>query len=155
LISHKSYNEGTLYQDAISLKSVETILAKENILPNEIDVLKVGHHGAEDATSEAFLARINPRYAVITGSGNTRHPYQHPDILKRLEKYSKRVFITHQFHNIPEVHQALIKDRRVQGAEVLRPFQDHYYSRQTGNAFSQAPQCALMKKDLYRLKKQG
>lgn len=42
----------------------------------EADVLKVGHHGASTSSSEVFLSRINPQYAVISvGEGNS---YGHP-----------------------------------------------------------------------------
>jgi competence protein ComEC len=44
--------------------------------PGPVDVLKVAHHGSEDAGLDALLARIVPRLAVISvGAGN---PYGHP-----------------------------------------------------------------------------
>ncbi|HEV7400438.1 MAG TPA: ComEC/Rec2 family competence protein [Solirubrobacterales bacterium] len=44
--------------------------------PGPIDVLKVAHHGSEDAGLDSLLDRIVPRLAVISvGAGN---PYGHP-----------------------------------------------------------------------------
>ena len=46
------------------------------IEPGPVDVLKVAHHGSEDAGLGALLDRIRPQLAVISvGSGN---PYGHP-----------------------------------------------------------------------------
>ena len=44
--------------------------------PGPVDVLKVAHHGSEDAGLGALLDRTRPRLAVISvGSGNS---YGHP-----------------------------------------------------------------------------
>ena len=44
--------------------------------PLDAQILKVGHHGSEYATSKAFLARVRPEVAVIeVGKDN---PYGHP-----------------------------------------------------------------------------
>ena len=44
--------------------------------PGPVDVLKVAHHGSEDAGLGALLDRTEPRLAVISvGEGN---PYGHP-----------------------------------------------------------------------------
>jgi competence protein ComEC len=44
--------------------------------PGPVDVLKVAHHGSEDAGLEALLDRIRPKLAVISvGAAN---PFGHP-----------------------------------------------------------------------------
>lgn len=56
---------------------------------NNIDVLKVGHHGSENATSTNLLNVIDPEYAIIQcGLGNSyKHP--HKQVLDRLTEYDK------------------------------------------------------------------
>jgi competence protein ComEC len=44
--------------------------------PGPIDVLKVAHHGSDDAGLGALLERIRPRLAVI--SVGAHNPYGHP-----------------------------------------------------------------------------
>lgn len=58
------------------------------------DLLKVGHHGGATSTSRQFLAKVEPRYAVISvGAGNR---YGHPDhkILDRLSRFQVEVHRT-------------------------------------------------------------
>jgi beta-lactamase superfamily II metal-dependent hydrolase len=58
------------------------------------DVLKVGHHGAQDATTKAFLQRIQPKIAVVcVNQGNVRG-YPAPEVLRRLRAFGARVFVT-------------------------------------------------------------
>lgn len=52
------------------------------------DVLKAGHHGSRTATSEAFLKRVAPAYAVLTcGKGNS-YGHPHKETLQLLEKHN-------------------------------------------------------------------
>lgn len=56
------------------------------------DVLKVGHHGSETSTGEAFLAAVDPQVAVI--QVGQRNRYGHPDqvIVDRLTEKGIRLF---------------------------------------------------------------
>lgn len=77
--------------DAESLSEGE-ILAKQ--LDISANVLKVGHHGSSSSTSQAFLNKVNPQYAVISvGQGNS---YGHPnqDTLTRLSSKGIKTFRT-------------------------------------------------------------
>lgn len=51
----------------------------------QVDLLKVGHHGSRTSTSEAFLKKVNPTYAVITcGTGNS-YGHPHKETLDKLQ----------------------------------------------------------------------
>lgn len=58
------------------------------------DVLKVGHHGSDTSTSQAFLSKVSPKYAVIeVGKDNS---YGHPTsaTLAKLEKIGAIIYRT-------------------------------------------------------------
>jgi len=48
------------------------------------DVLKIGHHGSQGATSDRFLETINPKVAVISVGKKNRYRHPHPVTLKKL-----------------------------------------------------------------------
>lgn len=52
---------------------------------DEIDILKVSHHGSNSSTSEEFLNRIFPKTAIIS-SGSTYSKFPNIECLKRLVK---------------------------------------------------------------------
>lgn len=65
-----------------------------------IDVLKVSHHGASEASNTDYLAALQPEYAVISvGKGNR---YNHPtaDALKRLKATGANILRTDQHGSI-------------------------------------------------------
>jgi competence protein ComEC len=57
-------------------------------------LLKVGHHGSLTSTSQAFLDKVNPKYAVI--SAGTGNKYGHPaqEIMDKLKAKGIKVFRT-------------------------------------------------------------
>ena len=59
-----------------------------------IQLLKVAHHGSRTSTTDAFLNRTQPRWAVI--SAGESNPYGHPsgEVLARLLKYRARPIST-------------------------------------------------------------
>lgn len=66
----------------------------------DVDVLKVAHHGSEGSSTERFLNKVRPEYAVISvgqnsytsPSGDTSHPHQ--KALDRLAAVGAAVFRT-------------------------------------------------------------
>lgn len=68
---------------ADAVKSNEEAMIKEGFNLSA-DILKVGHHGVFNATSQGFLEKVNPKYALISvGKGNLNGPPA-PEVLTRL-----------------------------------------------------------------------
>ena len=81
-----------LFTGDASEKSEADMLAQKRMLA--ADVLKVGHHGSDTATTQTFFNAVHPRYAVISvGTGNS---YGLPDrsVTERLKKAGVTVFRT-------------------------------------------------------------
>ena len=77
--------EGVLLFDEVPLKS---------------DILKVGHHGASDSTTEAFLKAVAPRFAVITVQSPNKYGRPHQVVLDRLKKQGIAVYRTDECGDI-------------------------------------------------------
>ncbi len=72
---------------------VEHLLASKKALTH-IDVLKVGHHGSRTSTSDEFVKKISPKFAVISAGKKNRYGHPHEEVLKVLEKNMVEVFRT-------------------------------------------------------------
>lgn len=78
----------------IEAESEQRLLAENALDPCQ--VLKIAHHGSNTSTSERFLERVAPTYALISvGSGNR---FGHPSdaVVERLEAQGVRIFRTDQ-----------------------------------------------------------
>ncbi|MBI5077127.1 MBL fold metallo-hydrolase [Candidatus Falkowbacteria bacterium] len=64
------------------------------------DVLKVGHHGSNTASSEEFLAAVNPQIAVIESGAGNEFFHPHPRTLSRLERLGVKILRTDQLGTI-------------------------------------------------------
>ncbi|WMJ81849.1 ComEC/Rec2 family competence protein [Clostridium sp. MB40-C1] len=68
--------------DAESISEGE-ILKKQ--LDIKADVLKVGHHGSHSSTTDAFLAKVNPKYAVIMCEKGNDYGHPHKETMIKLQ----------------------------------------------------------------------
>ena len=80
--------------------SEEDILGRYSMNFLDCDVIKVGHHGSDTSTSQAFLDAVSPEIALIScGEGNTYgHPYA--VTLQKLEAASADIYRTDEWGDI-------------------------------------------------------
>jgi len=64
---------------------------KENI---KADVLKVGHHGSSTSTSENFLSRVSPKYAIISVGENNSYNLPNEETINKLNDYNCEIYET-------------------------------------------------------------
>ena len=53
---------------------------------NQIDILKVGHHGSKTSSSKEFIDSINPKYSLISVGKNNRYKHPNDEVLETLVK---------------------------------------------------------------------
>jgi competence protein ComEC len=91
LVLRLSYQGGSvLLTGDISTKVERQLLASGQSLDSE--VLKVAHHGSNSSSSAEFLARVNPRLAMVTGGSGGFGELPSPETLARLRERGIRVF---------------------------------------------------------------
>jgi competence protein ComEC len=71
------------------------------------DVLKVSHHGSQDASSPAFLQAVDPSHAVLSVGAKNRFRHPHLRTLKRLGRTDATIWRTDRdgtvaFHFTPQ-----------------------------------------------------
>lgn len=71
----------------------------ENEEPNlpaigPVDVLQVAHHGSYTSSTKAFLADVQPRYALISCGKNNEYGHPHNVVIARLEEVGARIHRT-------------------------------------------------------------
>lgn len=93
------------YKDVAALFAADANDIAEGVLlfdevPVKSDILKVGHHGASDSTTEGFLKAVAPRFAVITVGTPNEYGRPHQVVLDRLKKQGIKVYRTDECGDI-------------------------------------------------------
>lgn len=85
LLNHKGFK--TLFTGDIS-EDVERQVDKK------INLLKVAHHGSKTSTSEEFLEKTKPVFAMISAGYENSYGHPHKEVLKNLEKHGIIYYVT-------------------------------------------------------------
>ena len=70
---------------------------EEELINDDIscDILKVGHHGARNAFTKAFIDKANPKVAVISVGKYNKYKHPHKEVIEYLESKKIRIHITY------------------------------------------------------------
>ena len=69
-----------MFMGDASITKEKEILDKYNL--QDIDVLKVGHHGSRTSSSKEFVDEINPKYSIISVGKNNRYGHPNKEVLE-------------------------------------------------------------------------
>ena len=84
VIYTKINNHKFLFMGDAGVEVEEDLIEKYNL--QDIDVLKVGHHGSKTSSSQSFIDEINPKYSIISVGKNNRYGHPNKEVLDNLEK---------------------------------------------------------------------
>ena len=72
------------------------IVNEEERTWNDVDVLKVGHHGSISSTSNEFLSQVLPEVSIISVGKDNDYNLPEEDVLKRLYEMGSQIYRTDQ-----------------------------------------------------------
>ncbi len=76
-----------LFTADISTKVESDILKNYNL--EEVDILKVAHHGSKTSSSSNFIDKIKPKISIIMSKENNSFNHPHKEVVNRLSSYSQ------------------------------------------------------------------
>ena len=75
-----------------SIKSEENMLNKYEL--DNIDILKVGHHGSKTSTSERLLNELKPKLAIMSLGKDNKFGHPNKETIDKLKKYKVKYYRT-------------------------------------------------------------
>lgn len=91
IVLRLTYGNNSFLFTGDATSKTEKIILNKNI---QADVLKLGHHGSKYSTTNEFIEKVNPKYAII--SVGTNNIYNHPETstLNKLKEKNIAIYRT-------------------------------------------------------------
>lgn len=78
----------------------EHALLASGLIPHDITVLKLGHHGSKYSTGEELLAYTHPHYAIISAGKDNKYGHPNKETIDRVSAIGSEVISTIESGNI-------------------------------------------------------
>ncbi len=75
-------------------ESREHMLVTSGLLPRDLTVLKLGHHGSKYSSGNELLSYAMPKYAIVSDGKDNRYGHPSKETLDRVTKAGSRIFST-------------------------------------------------------------
>lgn len=108
--NNKDYNNNSLVlklnylQSSILLTGDLTQYLEDKLIKSDFDLqsdlLKVAHHGSRYSSSQEFLAKIQPKFCVISVGEDNDFQHPHLETLARLSSFGCKIYLTQDFGNL-------------------------------------------------------
>ena len=98
------------------IKVEEMLLEKYNAKNLNIDILKVGHHGAKTSSSKEFIEVLSPKISIISVAKENTYGHPNKDVVKRLEKYGKVL----QTSRLGEINFKIYKNGKIKYKSFIK-----------------------------------
>lgn len=83
------YGNNILFTGDAEEKVELELLKKYNFKVLDVDILKVGHHGAKTSSSDEFIQVVSPKISIISVAKENTYGHPNKEIVERLKKYGQ------------------------------------------------------------------
>lgn len=81
IVLRLDYGETSFLFTGDATDKTEAKILNNNI---DVDILKLGHHGSKYSTTNEFLNKVNPKYAIISVGNPNTYGHPHTETIKKL-----------------------------------------------------------------------
>ena len=79
---------------SISHSGSPGLIRLESDIDIQCEILKLGHHGSNTSTSDAFLEAVDPDYGLISCSIGNKYLHPSPETVIKLKKHKVKIYRT-------------------------------------------------------------
>ena len=93
IVLHLAFGEIDFLFTGDAEQEAETDMLNAGLVP-DVEILKVGHHGSKTASLKAFLAKVQPEFAVYMAKEGNSYGHPHEETITALNNVGAKIYGT-------------------------------------------------------------